>query len=42
MSTNPCKCVDCGGTEDSHSNDCTYMLELHGEDCHTESYPTNG
>lgn len=23
---NPCKCVDCGGTEPSHSNDCEYML----------------
>lgn len=22
---NPCKCVDCGGTEPSHSNDCEYM-----------------
>lgn len=27
---NPCKCVDCGGTELSHSSDCTYMKELHG------------
>lgn len=22
---NPCKCIDCGGTEPSHSADCTYM-----------------
>ena len=27
---NYCKCVDCGGTEASHSPDCTYMKELHG------------
>ncbi|MGH8463065.1 MAG: hypothetical protein ACRER5_02895 [Pseudomonas sp.] len=25
LGTNPCKCVDCGGTEPGHSNDCTYM-----------------
>lgn len=30
-SLNSCKCVDCGGTEVSHSSDCTYMMELHGE-----------
>lgn len=28
---NPCKCVDCGGTESSHSDDCTYMNETFGE-----------
>lgn len=27
----PCKCVDCGGNEPGHSNDCTYMAELRGE-----------
>jgi len=27
---NPCKCIDCGGTEPGHSSDCTYMKELHG------------
>lgn len=25
---NPCKCVDCGGTEPGHSADCSYMLEM--------------
>ena len=28
---NPCKCIDCGGTEQGHSDDCTYMRELHGQ-----------
>lgn len=28
---NPCKCIDCGGTEPGHSPDCTYMKELHGD-----------
>jgi len=27
---NPCKCIDCGGTEPTHSPDCTYMASLHG------------
>lgn len=26
---NPCKCIDCGGTEPSHSNDCEYMKALY-------------
>ena len=29
---NPCKCIDCGGSEPGHSDDCTYMKELHGHD----------
>lgn len=29
--TNPCKCIDCGGTEPTHSSDCTYMNETFGE-----------
>lgn len=29
---NPCRCIDCGGAEPGHSDDCTYMKELHGHD----------
>ena len=28
---NPCKCIDCGGDEPTHSNDCTYMEHEFGE-----------
>jgi hypothetical protein len=28
---NPCKCVDCGGDQPTHSSDCTEMASLHGE-----------
>jgi hypothetical protein len=28
--TNPCLCVDCGGTEPAHSSDCTYMRDTFG------------
>ena len=27
---NPCRCIDCGGVELAHSDDCTNMAELHG------------
>ena len=27
---NPCRCIDCGGDELAHSDDCTNMAELHG------------
>ena len=30
VSANPCRCIDCGGDELTHSSDCTNMAELHG------------
>lgn len=31
LAANPCKCIDCGGTEPSHSSGCTYMASEFGD-----------
>jgi hypothetical protein len=31
LTENPCKCVDCGGDQPTHSSDCTEMALLHGD-----------
>jgi hypothetical protein len=29
--SNNCKCIDCGGSEPTHSGDCTYMNDMFGD-----------
>lgn len=31
MAQNPCRCIDCGGDQPTHSSDCTYMQETFGD-----------